>query len=383
MLAFPKVMVALGTRPEAIKLAPVIETLRKNNSFEVVVCVTAQHRQMLDQALDDFSITPDIDLDLMREGQDLASITSSVLRSTTDVLVAEKPDVVLVHGDTTTAFATAMASFYLNIPLGHIEAGLRTFDVKNPFPEEFNRQVVGKIASCHFAPTESAAENLLREGISEKNIVITGNTVIDSLHLMLELLDGNLALEQSVNDVLGNLLPFDVRDQQFILITGHRRENFGHGFEQICAAVRTLSERFPKLQFVWPLHLNPRVEVPVREALDGRPNVHVIRPLNYSSFVYALRHCYMVLTDSGGIQEEAPSLGKPVVVMRDVTERPEAVSAGTAVLAGADSDVIVDVTTRLLTEVGVYSAMAATRNPFGDGQASLRIVQKLERLSEW
>lgn len=367
-----------GTRPEAIKLAPVVRALGSSKDFRLRVCVTGQHRQMLDQALADFSITPDVDLNLMRHGQDLSSLTASVLQATTEFFVENKPDLVLVHGDTTTAFASAQSAFYLNIPIGHVEAGLRTLDIRNPFPEEFNRQSIGRMAQLHFAPTETARTNLISEGVSPDQVVTTGNTVIDTLQMIFDQIRGDSHLEKRISSNLRRKLQFDPESQPFVLITGHRRENFGIGFKQISKAVEILASRFPEVKFVWPLHLNPNVEIPVRQALEGRKNVSIVEPLDYFSFVFALQHCYLVLTDSGGIQEEAPSFGKPVVVMRETTERPEAVQAGTALVAGARSAAIVSATSEILTNKNRYQEMSSAQNPFGDGQATSRILSALQ-----
>jgi UDP-N-acetylglucosamine 2-epimerase (non-hydrolysing) len=369
-----KILIVFGTRPEAIKMAPLVHAFQANPHFETVVCVTAQHRQMLDQVLNIFEIKPDIDLNLMKAGQDLFDVTSSVLLGMRDVFKQQKPDAVLVHGDTTTAYATAMAAFYAGIPVGHVEAGLRTHDIRSPFPEEFNRQVVTKVSHWHFAPTESSRQNLLAENIQDDTITVTGNTVIDALFWVLKRIDSDPARQSRISSFLSEQLPFKWQTEKFVLITGHRRENFGAGFLAICEAIRQLAVRYPSVHFVYPVHLNPNVQNPVFELIDGVPNIHLIAPLEYEPFVYLLKHAYLVLTDSGGIQEEAPSLGKPVLVMRDVTERPEAVEAGTVRLVGADTNKIVSHVSELLDDEQSYLKMSKAHNPYGDGMASERIV---------
>jgi UDP-N-acetylglucosamine 2-epimerase (non-hydrolysing) len=339
--------------------------------------VTAQHRQMLDQALRVFDISADIDLNLMKQGQDLFDVTSSVLMGMRDVLTQHRPDALLIHGDTTTTLASAMAGFYAGVPVGHIEAGLRTNDVYSPFPEEFNRQVAGKLARWHFAPTDQSKENLLAEGIGKDAITVTGNTVIDALLWMLNKFESQPELQNEVSALLSGRLGFAWQKQRFVLITGHRRENFGDGFLQICEALKDLAHRYPEVHFVYPVHLNPNVSQPVKSILAGLANVHLIEPLDYEPFVLLLKHCYLVLTDSGGIQEEAPSLGKPVLVMRDVTERPEAVRAGTVRLVGADRDRIIANTSELLSNENSYKLMARAHNPYGEGDACERIIDVL------
>ena len=374
-----KIMLVFGTRPEAIKMAPLYHALRQEpEAFETCVCVTAQHRQMLDQVLQAFDISPDIDLNLMRPGQDLFDVTSSVLLGMRDVIRREKPDVLLVHGDTSTTLATAMAGFYAGVPVGHVEAGLRTHDLQAPFPEEFNRQTAGKIARWHFAPTAVSRQNLLAEGASDALITVTGNTVIDALIWVLGRIDRDAGRLATITDLLDARLPFAWRNSRFVLITGHRRENFGDGFLQICEALRELATTYPDTHFVYPVHLNPNVQKPVNDILSGLPNVHLVEPLDYEPFVYLLKHAYLVLTDSGGIQEEAPSLGKPVLVMRDVTERPEAVSAGTVRLVGANRERIVENVSELLDSAASYQSMARAHNPYGDGLACGRIVEVLK-----
>ena len=371
-------MLVFGTRPEAIKMAPLYHALKAlPDEFETQLCVTAQHRQMLDQVLKVFEITPDIDLNLMKPGQDLFDVTAGVLKGMRCVLQSHKPDALLVHGDTSTTLAAAMAAFYLGVPVGHVEAGLRTHDLQAPFPEEFNRQVTSKVTKWHFAPTDFSRHNLLGERVPEARITVTGNTVIDALFWVLDRIDADGQRSQTVAAFLSAKLNFDWRQQRFVLITGHRRENFGDGFLQICHALKDLAARYPALQFVYPVHLNPNVQQPVNAILVDLTNVHLIAPLDYEPFVYLLKHSHIVLTDSGGIQEEAPSLGKPVLVMRDVTERPEAIEAGTVRLVGADRSRIVANVAELLDNQASYTAMSRAHNPYGDGTACERIVSVL------
>ena len=362
-----KILIVLGTRPEAIKLAPVIHTLR--DCSNVVICVTAQHRQMLDQVLDLFDIVPHHDLDIMQPGQDLFDITSKALVGIKRVLMIEEPDLVIMHGDTTTSMVAAMAAFYLNIPVAHVEAGLRTNDLRSPFPEEFNRQISSKLASFHFAPTAIARQNLLDEKVPSSQIFVTGNTVIDALFSVLP-----LAKKTNFPIELLEKIPFLEYDShmlpKIILVTGHRRENFGSGFEEICFALRQISEENKNVQIIYPVHLNPNVRDPVNRILSNLDNVHLIEPLEYLTFVKLMDLSYFILTDSGGIQEEGPSLGKPVLVMRDTTERPEALEAGTVKLAGADHGKIVRLASELLTDDLVYTQMSKAHNPFGDGNSS-------------
>ncbi len=372
-----KVLTVFGTRPEAIKMATLVHALADHPDFESSVCVTAQHREMLDQVLQIFEIRPDIDLNLMRPGQDLFEVTSSVLLGMKKVLQEVQPDAVLVHGDTTTAMATAMAGFYASIPVGHIEAGLRTHDLQAPFPEEFNRQVVGRVARWHFAPTEKSRQNLFDEKVSPETIHVTGNTVIDSLFWVLKRLDEDPQRKIKIESFLNRQLSFPWQTQRFVLITGHRRENFGQGFLQICEALRSLAHSFPEVHFVYPVHLNPAVQQPVFELLQALPNVHLLSPLEYEPFLLLLNRSYFVLTDSGGIQEEAPSLGKPVLVMREVTERPEAVTAGTVRLVGPNCERIVANVAELLIDSNSYAEMSKAYNPYGDGKACERIVAAL------
>lgn len=374
-------MLVFGTRPEAIKMAPLYYALKScPDEFETLVCVTAQHRQMLDQVLKVFDITPDIDLNLMKAGQDLFDVTASVLTGMRAVLNEYRPDALLVHGDTTTTLASAMAGFYAGVPVGHVEAGLRTHDLYAPFPEEFNRQVAGKVARWHFAPTAYSKQNLLNERVPDAQISVTGNTVIDALLWVLDRIESDPNRKAALARFIDERIPFDWTTQRFILITGHRRENFGDGFMQICEALKELADRYPGVHFVYPVHLNPNVQAPVKALLSSLPNVHLIEPLDYEPFVYLLRHCYIVLTDSGGIQEEAPTLGKPVLVMRDVTERPEALNAGTVRLVGADRKRIVSNAAELLDCDDNYKQMARAHNPYGDGKACHRIIDVLRKI---
>lgn len=362
-------------------MAPLYHAFKRYpGEFETLVCVTAQHRQMLDQVLRVFEITPDIDLNLMKQGQDLFDVTASVLLGMRGVLNEHQPDALLVHGDTTTTLAAAMAGFYLGVPVGHVEAGLRTHDVYAPFPEEFNRQVSTKVTRWHFAPTDFSRKNLLAEGVDEVDVTVTGNTVIDALFWVLDRIDSDSERRKNIASFLSASLPFDWVSQRFVLVTGHRRENFGDGFLRICHALKDLACRYPAVQFVYPVHLNPNVQEPVNAILAGLANVHLIAPLDYEPFVYLLKHCHIVLTDSGGIQEEAPSLGKPVLVMRDVTERPEAVNAGTVRLVGANREKIVAHISDLLDNESSYELMARAHNPYGDGKAAERIISVLRTI---
>jgi UDP-N-acetylglucosamine 2-epimerase (non-hydrolysing) len=376
-----KIMLVFGTRPEAIKMAPVYLMLKRfPDEFDVQLCITAQHRSMLDQVLDVFKIIPDIDLNIMKPGQDLFDLTTAVLSEMKAVIKEFTPDLVMVHGDTTTSLAAAMAAYYLNVKIGHIEAGLRTNNIYSPFPEEFNRQVVSKISNWHFAPTNQSRENLLIEKIPEDTIFVTGNTVIDSLNLALQQINSEVVRERRVSTILDENLNFSWKDSPFILITGHRRENFGSGFVDICNAIKGLAIQYPHLHFVYPVHLNPNVQGPVFQILGGLPNVHLIAPLDYEPFIYLLKHCYIVLTDSGGIQEEAPNLGKPVLVMRDNTERPEAVAAGTVKLVGAGLERILKEVSNLIDDPILYKKMALSHNPYGDGRACEAILVALREL---
>lgn len=371
-----KILVIFGTRPEAIKMAPVIAQLAKAEGVELRVCVTAQHRQMLDQVLELFEIRPDIDLDLMKPGQNLSGITAAVLAGLQAVLHDWRPDLVLVHGDTTTTMAASLAAYYERIPVGHVEAGLRTGNLYSPWPEELNRRIAGTIASVHFAPTETARSNLLKEGVSGRSIHVTGNTVIDALHEVVHRLQRNPSLLYPYQSVI----PVLNESHRTILVTGHRRENFGSGFENICHALARVASR-GDVDIVYPVHLNPNVQEPVRRILGGIPNVHLIEPLDYLPFVHLMTRCHLLLTDSGGIQEEAPSLGKPVLVMRDTTERPEAVEAGTVKLVGTQQGRIVQEVCRLLDDPGDYAKMSRAHNPYGDGCAASRIVNIIKEIA--
>lgn len=376
------VLIVFGTRPEAIKMAPLVHKFRDENDVDVKVCVTGQHREMLHQVLDIFEVQADYDLDVMKNGQDLAGVTSRILDKMNQVLKELSPKIVLVHGDTTTTFATSLACFYNSIAVGHVEAGLRTHDLHAPFPEEFNRRVAGLVTEVHFCPTISCKNNLLAEGTPEQNIHVTGNTVVDALNWAIEKIETDPKMQKKIDDFLKEKLKFDLLHEDFILITGHRRENFGSGFLEICQAIRDLSIEFPNLKFVYPVHLNPNVQAPVNEILSSRDNVFLIEPLEYLYFVRLLSTCFIVLTDSGGIQEEAPGLGKPVLVMRDVTERPEAVEAGTVKLVGASRENITKGIRELLNTPLAYKKMVSSRNPYGDGEASARIVKIVkERIS--
>jgi len=376
-----KVMLVFGTRPEAIKMCPLVLELRSRpDYFDVVVCVTAQHREMLDQVLGIFNVVPDIDLNLMKKGQDLFDVTASVLLGMRNVLEAYAPDIVLVHGDTTTSLAASVAAYYQGVSVGHIEAGLRTGDIYSPFPEEFNRQVVGRLANIHFAPTDLVAKNLLDEKVNPSKIVVTGNTVIDALHWVLAKQEAEFSNTVRLRDNLLKLLGFDFSGSPFILVTGHRRENFGNGCIEICEAIRDLAESYIDYHFVYPVHLNPNVREPVNQILKDCPNIHLIDPLEYEPFVYLLKHSYLILTDSGGIQEEAPSLGKPVLVMRDVTERPEALEAGTVELVGAIRERIYNGVSKLINDKSHYLKMSHAHNPYGDGTACKIIANKLKEL---
>jgi len=363
-----KISVIFGTRPEAIKLAPVILALKDNPHFKCKVCVTAQHREMLDQVLKVFKIKSDVDLNLMRPNQTLAGLTARAIRGIDTYLAQEKPDMIIVQGDTTTVFCAALCAFYHKIPIGHVEAGLRTGNKYSPFPEEANRVLATHLSTLHFAPTQKARQNLLQEGIAPERIFVTGNTVIDALFLARDKIKKKPpAIPQLCKSILQS-------SQQLVLITGHRRENFGKGFQNICKAVKTLAQRFPETQFVYPVHLNPNVRKPVYSLLGNQENIHLIEPLGYLPFVALMNRSTIILTDSGGVQEEAPSLGKPVLVMRDTTERPEAVDMGTVKLVGTNVNAIIDNAAKLLTDKKAYSVMASAVNPYGDGRATERIV---------
>lgn len=380
-----KVMLVFGTRPEAIKMAPLVKEFQKHpGNFQTIVCVTGQHRQMLDQVLDLFEIIPDFDLNIMKQGQDLYDVTARVLTGMRDILKEAKPDVVLVHGDTTTSTAAALAAFYQQIPVGHVEAGLRTHNMYSPWPEEMNRQITGRIATYNFAPTLLSKSNLLKEAIKPDSIVVTGNTVIDALHQVVTKIKKDTSLDAELEKTLEKS-GYDVSrlrdDRKLVLITGHRRENFGDGFIQMCTAIKDLTRKYPDVDFVYPMHLNPNVRKPIHEVfgedLSSLKNMFFIEPLEYLSFVYLMEKSTIVLTDSGGIQEEAPGLGKPVLVMRDTTERPEALDAGTVKLVGTDYNKIVDEVSILLDNAEIYKKMSMAVNPYGDGLACGRIVNFL------
>ena len=369
-----KVLTVFGTRPEAIKMAPLVHALAKDPHFEAKVCVTAQHREMLDQVLKLFSIVPEYDLNIMQPGQGLTEITCRILEGLKPVLESFKPDVVLVHGDTTTTMAASLAAFYQRIPVGHVEAGLRTGDLSSPWPEEGNRTLTGHLATYHFAPTETSRQNLLRENIADNRITVTGNTVIDALFWVRD----RVLSDEALHNELTQRYPFLANGKKMILVTGHRRESFGRGFEQICHALAEIAANNPDVQIVYPVHLNPNVSEPVKRILGHVENVILIEPQDYLPFVWLMNRAWLILTDSGGIQEEAPSLGKPVLVMREMTERPEAVSAGTVCLVGTDSQRIVEEVTRLLQDESAYQAMSRAHNPYGDGHACHRILSALK-----
>ena len=380
-----KVMLVFGTRPEAIKMAPLVKEFQKQpKRVETVVCVTGQHREMLDQVLKIFDIKPDYDLNIMKQGQDLYDVTARVLTGMRDVLKEVKPDVVLVHGDTTTSTAAALAAFYQQIPVGHVEAGLRTHNIYTPWPEEMNRLLTGRLATYHFSPTPLSRNNLIKESVDDRNIIITGNTVIDALYWVVDKIKNNKELDNELEDILSKA-GYDVNrlnnGKKLVLITGHRRENFGDGFINMCTAIKDLTVKYPDLDFVYPMHLNPNVRKPIHEVfgenLSGLKNMFFIEPLEYLSFVYLMEKSSIVLTDSGGIQEEAPGLGKPVLVMRDTTERPEALDAGTVKLVGTDYNKIVNEVSSLIDDKAAYEKMSKAVNPYGDGLACGRIVNAL------
>jgi len=370
-----RVLLVFGTRPEAIKMAPVARAIASTPGLDLRICVTAQHRQMLDQVLELFEIKTDFDLNLMQPGQDLTDITTRVLTGLRTVFAEWRPDIVLVHGDTTTTMAASLASFYARIPVGHVEAGLRTYDLQSPWPEEMNRRIAGIAASIHFAPTTSASNNLLKEGVAENHIHVTGNTVIDALFDAVKILDDTPKLRANIEARFS----FLDRTKRTVLVTGHRRENFGNGFQQICAALSDIAAD-SSVEVVYPVHLNPNVQKPVSEILGRQSNIHLIEPLDYLPFVYLMQRSHLILTDSGGVQEEAPSLGKPVLVMRNTTERPEALEAGTVTLVGADRHSIVASARNLLNDQNEYNKMARATNPYGDGKAATRIAIAL---TEW
>jgi UDP-N-acetylglucosamine 2-epimerase (non-hydrolysing) len=372
-----KVLSIFGTRPEAIKMAPVIKELKKHpHHFDSRVCVTAQHRQMLDQVLNLFEITPNYDLDIMMPGQSLTDVTCNVLKGLESVLMEFCPDVVLVHGDTTTAMAASLAAYYQKIPVGHVEAGLRTRDIYSPWPEEMNRHIAGVITRYHFSPTEQSRQNLLNEGVEATSIVVTGNTVIDALLDVIDKLHTNNTLQQE----MAQRFSFINENKRIILVTGHRRENFGSGFEQICHALKTITEVHDDVEIIYPVHLNPNVQEPVNRILAGADRIHLIEPQDYLPFVYLMSRSYLIITDSGGVQEEAPSLGKPVLVIRDTTERPEALDAGTVRLVGKDSNRIISEVSNLLGDRTAYEKMNKSHNPYGDGKAAIRIVKTLMQI---
>ncbi len=384
-----KILLVFGTRPEAIKMAPLVKEFQKNkNNFETRVCVTAQHREMLDQVLELFDIIPDYDLNIMKAGQDLYDITANVLLGIKKVLEDFKPDIVLVHGDTTTTSATSLAAFYQKIKVGHIEAGLRTGNIYSPWPEEANRQITGVLANYHFAPTQTSKDNLLKENKDANSIVVTGNTVIDALFLALDKIKTNKELEDKIKNKIESLIinsKFKIRatpqergqNSKFILVTGHRRENHGQGFINICQALKEIALQNPNVHIVYPVHLNPNVQKPVKELLSNIENIHLIEPLQYEEFIYMMDKSYFIITDSGGVQEEAPSLGKPVLVMRDTTERPEALKAGTVKLVGTDREKIISEAQLLIDDVKSYSIMSKAHNPYGNGKACQKIVDYL------
>ena len=383
IIIMKNMMLVFGTRPEAIKMSPLVKEFQKYpEKFETIVCVTGQHREMLDQVLRIFDIQPDYDLNIMKQGQDLYDVTARVLTGMRDVLKETRPDIVLVHGDTTTSTAAALAAFYQQIPVGHIEAGLRTHNIYSPWPEEVNRQITGRIATYHFAPTSLSKDNLLQEGISGEQIIVTGNTVIDALYMVVEKIKNDGILSCELEKVL-KASGYDISrlsdGRKLVLITGHRRENFGDGFISMCKAIKSLSEKYPEVDFVYPMHLNPNVRKPIHEVFgeSQRANLFFIEPLEYLSFVYLMEKSAIVLTDSGGIQEEAPGLGKPVLVMRDTTERPEALEAGTVKVVGTDYDKIVNEVSGLVDSQEYYEKMSKAINPYGDGKACSRIVKAL------
>jgi len=372
-----KVLLVFGTRPEAIKMAPLVKAFENEPTIESKVCVTAQHREMLDQVLNLFDIVPEYDLNLMKPGQDLYDITSNVLLGMKSVLVEFQPDVVLVHGDTTTTSSASLAAFYKQIKVGHVEAGLRTGDIYSPFPEEVNRQITGVLANYHFAPTITSKNNLIKENKEPKNIIVTGNTVIDALFLALEKIKNQSELENKIiQDIESNFSnsKFKIQNSKFILVTGHRRENHGQGFINICTALKDIAIKNPTMDIVYPVHLNPNVQKPVKEILSDIKNIYLIEPLQYEQFIYMMDKSYFIITDSGGVQEEAPSLGKPVLVMRDTTERPEALEAGTVKLVGTNKDIIIKEAQKLLGDKQEYNKMSKAHNPYGDGKACEKIV---------
>lgn len=376
MSSLPRILTVIGTRPEAIKMAPLVKALEEDARLESATCVTAQHRQMLDQVLDLYAIAPEFDLNVMKPGQSLADVTGAILLGMGEVFSRFRPDMVLVHGDTTTTLASSLAAYYHRIPVGHVEAGLRTGNLYSPWPEEANRKLTGALAALHFAPTEGSRRNLLREGIDDGTIHVTGNTVVDALIGTAEKLAGDERQQAAFRAQFG----FLGDDRKLILVTGHRRESFGGGFERICQALLRIVEEHPDAEVLYPVHLNPNVREPVNRLLAGRPRIHLIDPVEYLPFVWLMNRAHLILTDSGGIQEEAPSLGKPVLVMRDTTERPEAVEAGTVILVGTDADRIVSSIGGLMRDADAYRRMSVAHNPYGDGRACRRIVDVLADL---
>ena len=382
------IMLVFGTRPEAIKMAPLVKEFQKYpEKYKTVVCVTGQHREMLDQVLSLFEITPDYDLNIMKQGQDLYDVTSRILLGMREVLGQCKPDMLLVHGDTATSTAAAMGAFYAQIPVGHVEAGLRTYDIYSPWPEEMNRQITGRISTLHFSPTNVSRQNLLNEATKDENIVVTGNTVIDALHMVVNKIKSDSSLEAQLIAKIGEM-GYDVNrlngGRRLVLITGHRRENFGDGFLNICNALKDLAQKYPDIDFLYPMHLNPNVRKPIKEVFAGmeNDNMFFIEPAEYLYFVYLMTRSYLILTDSGGIEEEAPSLGKPVLVMREVTERPEALDAGTIRLVGTNRQLIVDEASKFIDDAEYYAANEKIANPYGDGTACVKILDAIEKFFE-
>ena len=375
-----KLLFIFGTRPEAIKMIPIIKELENSKKFSFEICITAQHREMLDQVLDLFNIKANYDLNIMKANQDLFDVTTNILIKLKDVLKQSKPDIVLVHGDTTTTFSASLASFYMKIPVGHVEAGLRTNNIYSPFPEEANRQLTSRLATFHFAPTKKSYENLLSEGIEKENIFVTGNTVIDTLLITQKNINSSTKIQYRLSNKIKELGYNIEKNKKIVLVTGHRRENFGNGFINICKALKTIALNNKDIDIVYPLHLNPNVQEVVHKYLDDIENIYLITPLDYEPFVYMMSQSYMILTDSGGIQEEAPSLGKPILVMRDTTERPEAVESGTVKLVGTDEELIVKLTQELLDSKTIYQSMARVENPYGDGTSAKQIISKLMKI---
>ncbi len=375
------VMVVFGTRPEAIKMALICKILKQDKkNFRTKICVTAQHREMLDQVLDTFDLKPDFDLNIMKTKQSLTKLSSSIMLGLNNIFKIDKPDLLLVHGDTTTSFIASLASFYSGINIAHVEAGLRTNNIYNPYPEELNRQIISKIANIHFSPTVENKKNLISEGIIKKNIKITGNTVIDSLHWVIKKIDSNKILKKKMSQEFLKKINLNLEKNKYILITGHRRENFGTGFLNICNAIKILSKKYKSIHFVYPVHLNPNVKIPVNKILGDIPNVHLIEPLKYESFIFLLKNCFFILTDSGGIQEEAPSLGKPVLLMRKTTERPECIKTGNVKLVGTTSRKIINYSKQLIDDPIFFKSMSKKSKVYGDGKASQRIVNFIKKI---